>query len=294
MRIAYLDESGSPELKGSTSHFVLLALTIDGETWKSKDRDITRVKNSFGLSQAEVHAGWMARRYPEQEQISGFSSLNQSQRRSEVRLKREAMLLKRATLHGVQSVQGMKKSFRKTESYIHLTFAERREVLKQILEAANQWPDCRLFAECTDKRAFGSTIPTVPPFEEAFTQVISRFHRFLLGGNPPMHGMLVQDHNQTVAERLTGLMRRFHSQGTPWASDISQLIETPLFVDSRLTSLVQVADVCAYATRRYLENQETELFNLVLPKFHYSGGRLVSARHYRGPHPCDCLICRQH
>ena len=53
-------------------------------------------------------------------------------------------------------------------------------------------------------------------------------------------------------------MKRFHQQGTLW-TEIKHIIETPLFVDSQLTSLVQIADPCAYSLRRYLENSETEL-----------------------------------
>ena len=31
-----------------------------------------------------------------------------------------------------------------------------------------------------------------------------------------------------------------------------------MFVDSQMTSMVQLADLCAYAIRRYLENPETQ------------------------------------
>ena len=54
MRIAYLDESGTPELGGNSSHFVLVALTIPGQTWKAKDRDILAIKQQFGLQDEEL------------------------------------------------------------------------------------------------------------------------------------------------------------------------------------------------------------------------------------------------
>jgi hypothetical protein len=60
----------------------------------------------------------------------------------------------------------------------------------------------------------------------------------------------------------TSLMRRFHKRGTLWTR-IQRLIETPLFVDSSLTSLVQIADLCGYALRRYLENGERDLFERI-------------------------------
>ncbi len=77
MRICYLDESGTPELSGDSSHFVLLGLSIQGETWKHKDDDITVIKRRFGLEGAEIHSGWLSRRYLEQERIPNFDMLGQ-------------------------------------------------------------------------------------------------------------------------------------------------------------------------------------------------------------------------
>ena len=122
----------------------------------------------------------------------------------------------------------------------------------------------------------------------------TRGHRFLEAQTPREHGLLVQDRNETVARRLTDLMRDFHAQGTRWTT-LPLIVETPLFVDSRLTSLVQVADMCSYATRRYCENGERPLFDVILPKFHVADdGRLVGARHYTGQRRCGCDICRRH
>ena len=69
VRICYLDESGVPELGAGTSHFILLGLSIPAEKWRIKDAEITLIKRRFGLEQAEVHTGWMSRRYLEQERI---------------------------------------------------------------------------------------------------------------------------------------------------------------------------------------------------------------------------------
>lgn len=294
MRICYLDESGTPELTGGTTHFVLLGFSIQGETWKSKDEQLTLIKRRFGLVGAEIHSGWLSRRYLEQERILNFGALGVAERRAAVQKARDEFLIRKAALKGPASVQEDRKNFIKTAAYTHLTLAERRELLRQIVEAVNQWDDCHLFAECTDKRSFRGSPPHTPPFEEGFTQVVTRFHRFLEGLVPPEHGLLVQDRNETMARRLTELMRVFHERGTRWTDQIRLLVETPLFVDSQLTSMVQVADVCAYATRRYCENDETGLFSYILPKFHRVGTRLVGIRHYTGTRQCRCQICSQH
>ena len=294
MRICYLDESGTPELTGGTSHFILLGLSIAGESWKSKDNEIMVIKRRFGLAGAEIHSGWLSRRYPEQERIPDFETLGLAQRRAAVQEARDEFLIRKAALKGPASVQEDRKNFRKTTPYIHLPLAERRELLRQIAQTVCAWNDCYLFAECTDKRSFGGRPPRTPPFEEGFTQVVTRFHRFLENQRPTEHGLLVQDHNQGMARRLTDLMRVFHERGTRWTEEVRLLVETPLFVDSQLTSMVQVADVCAYAVRRYCEKGETDLFDLIFPKFSRAGTRVVGVRHYTGSRTCGCQICSLH
>lgn len=299
MRICYLDESGTAELGGGTSHFVLLGLSVQGETWRTKDAEITAIKQRYGLERAEVHTGWLTRRYLEQERIAGFEAMGVADRRNAVQRARDAMLIQKAALKGPASVAEDRKNYKKTASYIHLALEERRQLLRDIAAAIGRWEDCRLFAECTDKRTFGGTTPRTPPFEEAFEQVVTRFHQYLSDLSPQEHGLLVQDHNDTVARRLTELMRLFHQRGTRWR-ELPFLVETPLFVDSSLTSMVQVADVCAYALRRYCEKEEAEFLNPIFHRFQRSAGRLVGARHYINrdrPPPdrrCVCRICVEH
>ena len=61
------------------------------------------------------------------------------------------------------------------------------------------------------------------------------------------------------------MMRSFHAAGTLWTR-VECIIETPMFVDSKLTRMVQIADLCAYALRRYLENGETGLFRPIFAR----------------------------
>jgi hypothetical protein len=293
----YLDESGTPELHSGTSHFVLLGFSIPGATWKAKDVEITTIKRRYGLEREEIHAGWIARRYLEQERITNFEILSSNDRRQAVQAARDAFIVKKAALKGLGAVQGDRKNFRKTAPYIHLTLQERRQLLQDITILVSGWNDCQLFAECTDKTTFGTQPPRTPPFEEAFEQVVERFHRYL--DKMQSYGLLVQDQNETVVRRLTDLMRLFHTRGTRWTNQIRLLVETPLFVDSSLTSMVQVADVCAYAMRRYCEHDETALFDPIFGRFHRDGSRAVGIRHYTNRDKptgrrCICRICVEH
>ena len=43
MYICYLDESGTREQTGNSSHFVLLGLAIPADTWKVKDTEVNDI-----------------------------------------------------------------------------------------------------------------------------------------------------------------------------------------------------------------------------------------------------------
>ena len=69
---------------------------------------------------------------------------------------------------------------------------------------------------------------------------------------------------------------------------------TPLFLDSELTSMVQLADLCAYAIRRFCDNNEADLFDRIMPAFDRNAGKLVGIRHYTRSIACTCRICNEH
>ncbi len=94
-------------------------------------------------------------------------------------------------------------------------------------------------------------------------------------------------------KKHTELMHRYRKSGTLWTS-IDRIIETPLFVNSELTSMIQIADVCAYSLRRYLENSEEELFGQIFKRTDTSsGGKKVGVRHFTKL-GCKCKICQVH
>ena len=87
-------------------------------------------------------------------------------------------------------------------------------------------------------------------------------------------------------------MAKVQNKGTRWIA-VENIIETPLFVDSQLTSMVQLADICSYALRRYLENHEKDLFQLVFERADRKDGAVVGVRHFTGS-SCGCHICTSH
>ena len=229
MYFCYLDESGTPQLGAETSHFVLIGLAIPAAAWHEKDRRVNAIKARYSLKDIEIHTGYLARRFPEQDHIPNFEKLDSVQRRTAVQTERNNSLIKAAALKSGDRLKALKKLYAKSADYIHLTHAQRAKLLGDLADEIGSWNDARLFAEAVDKS-------TMPPgtdiFEKAFEQLVTRFHTFLSkretervnrGGTSTARsvenfGLLIEDNNQTVAKNITALMRRFHIQGTLWAS----------------------------------------------------------------------------
>lgn len=289
MHILYVDESGTEDLKAQTEHFVLLGLAIKGEFWKSQDALIESIKRRYDLEGIEIHTAWMMRRYVEQERIASFDSLSRQERRQLA----EQEIARRAGTLGVSGNRKKLKAYRteakKIRPYVHLTREERRQCLLDLADQIGRLGTMRIFAEAIFKPAFSSDLVT--PYEQAFEQVLTRYQAYLERSDGM--GIVVHDQNTTVAPRLMSLTRKFHKQGTLFRK-IDNVVETPLFVDSELTSMIQMADLGAYALRRFLEKEESELWLLLESRVDQVSGRHVGVRHYTGKQPCDCRICKNH
>ena len=290
MDLCYLDESGTPQIPGNTSHFVLAGLSMPDTLWKSHRSAVEALKESFGLAGAEIHTGWILRPYSEQDAIGRFETLSTEQRQAEVRRVRSAKLIALQNSNP-RSYRQTRKNLAQTEPYIHLSLEERKEFVRRAASLVGSWGEARLFAECIDKLHFDAALAGRPVQEQAFEQVVSRFEQYLENAQRG-HGILIHDNNESVARRHTELMNRFLKAGTLW-TNIERVIETPFFVDSKLSDMVQLADLAAYALRRYLENGEEELLARVFQRADRIGNKTVGVRHFTRQ-GCACAICASH
>ena len=93
-----------------------------------------------------------------------------------------------------------------------------------------------------------------------------------------------------------------HSQiregGARW-HDLKLVVDAPFFADSRMHRGIQVADIVAYAVRRYLDldsgkragsHEEKNLLR-IYDRFDRHEGRLHGLRHFVPQGTCDCIIC---
>ena len=135
MYLCYIDESGTPDVPGNTSHYILAGISIPVQFWRDCDKDIEAIKIEYDLADEEIHVAWLLRSYPEQNKIIGFDKLDYVQRRREVTVFRAAELLRLQRVKNPTLLHQTKKNYEKTACYVHLTTAERRELIRKMAKA---------------------------------------------------------------------------------------------------------------------------------------------------------------
>jgi hypothetical protein len=292
----YIDESGTPEIPGNTSHYILAGISIPISNWKQCEKAISKIKAKYKLENNEIHTAWITRKYLEQSRIVGFDNMDYYHRRCEVNKLRNIELLRLQKIPKQRThYKQTKKNYRQTEAYIHLTYNERLSFIQELADLIGKWSFARLFGECINKVHFDPIKARQTADEQALEQLVSRFEQYLQivsksTNDKYLYGALIHDNNETVSKKHTSLMRKFHSQGTLW-TNIEKIIETPLFVNSELTSLVQIADLCSYSLRRFFENNETDLLDRIKNRIDRKNGKIVGLRHFSDS-ACSCFICK--
>jgi hypothetical protein len=94
MYLCFVDESGTPQIPGNTSHYILAGLSIPIWHWRDCDREIGTLKRKYQIERAEVHVAWILRPYLEQSRIPNFDRLDYSKRRYEAEKCRKAEILR--------------------------------------------------------------------------------------------------------------------------------------------------------------------------------------------------------
>jgi hypothetical protein len=105
-------------------------------------------------------------------------------------------------------------------------------------------------------------------------------------------GMIVLDESayETTLQRLA---TQFRSVGTRWGV-LRNLAEVPLFVDSRSSRIIQLADHVAYAVFRAYEADDLTYLMPILHEFHadQQSGRIHGLVHKQALNPrCMCHAC---
>lgn len=102
--------------------------------------------------------------------------------------------------------------------------------------------------------------------------------------------MIILDRT-TRETSLQKLSREFRKVGTRWGS-LKNIADTPFFVDSRASRLVQLADHVAYSVFRRYNSGDAQYIDIIANRFDEADGVIHGLSHkYNGRDTCTCPGC---
>jgi hypothetical protein len=160
-----------------------------------------------------------------------------------------------------------------------------------------------LRASTNKVKAFGvvvekKSLTSANPIEFAFEEICNRFNLFLSryyqnrGGREEdkQKGLIVMDESHHE-QPLQALAQEFRVNGTRWGN-LRNIAEVPLFVDSRASRLIQLADLIAYSMWRKYEFQDGRFLDPITGRFDADGGVIHGMVHWKPKNKdCWCPAC---
>lgn len=179
---------------------------------------------------------------------------------------------------------------RRSQPWKGLSQDEARGTIKSVLDVlAHAYDTARAFACVVHKPSF----PNRDPMEVAFEDLCSRFDRYLQrlrAAGDRQWGLVILDksaHETTLQQMSVA----FRTLGTSWGV-IRNLADTPLFVDSRASRVIQLADHVAYAVFRRYQSGDTQYLDRIAAKFDAEDGIVHGLAHKELGNPnCMCIAC---
>jgi hypothetical protein len=180
---------------------------------------------------------------------------------------------------------------RKEQPWRGMSKSDARGVIKAVLSILKQsYETARAFACAVHKASYIGR----DPIELAFEDLCSRFDMYLdrlRGQGERQRGILILDES-THETTLQNMAKEFRTVGTRWGSVVHNLAETPLFVNSRASRAIQLADHVAYAVFRRYNAGDTSYFDIIASKFDSVEGVVHGLVHKQKFDPmCMCLAC---
>jgi hypothetical protein len=105
----------------------LAGLSIPVDKWKESENEIQKIKARYNIADKEIHTAWILRKYLEQSKISNFHALSTDQRIYEVNKIRNVEKLRLQKI-GRLPYRQLKKNYKATADYIHLTYEEPTDI----------------------------------------------------------------------------------------------------------------------------------------------------------------------
>lgn len=196
--------------------------------------------------------------------------------------------LSEAELHG-SPILGAR-----TMPWKNMERSERISLMKDILEIISKNKrGCVAFGVVVEKAHLAED---EHPMEFAFEQITSRFDQFItrqnrdVSNNNKQRGLIIMD-KSSDENKLQSLVKKFRSRGMRWGN-LKNISEVPMFVDSKASRLIQLADLVAFSLWRRYEIGDAIMFDMIARQFDEDGGKIHGLLHHAVSRKnCACPSC---
>lgn len=167
---------------------------------------------------------------------------------------------------------------------------EVRDTIKNVLRVlGDSHASTTAFACAVHKASFPGQDPVRLAFEEVCRRFDLQLHR-MYGTGQKERGLLILDRS-SLETSLRTLAREFRSVGTQWGV-VRNLADTPMFMESHASRIMQLADHVAYAVFRRYNAQDATYIDPILGRFDAVDGRMHGLVHRTARAPdYHCPAC---
>lgn len=134
----------------------------------------------------------------------------------------------------------------------------------------------RVFAAVVNKEKYYTENPVISAFE----QISSRFDQYLMRqyrkDKKPYRGLMICD-KATHEETLQAVTHTYIEKGHSWGT-LHNFSEVPLFLDSKASRMIQLADLIAYGIFQKYEHDNTSFFEDIEPRFERDIGNVYGLK----------------
>ena len=171
------------------------------------------------------------------------------------------------------------------------TFFDKRrrvEIIKNVLLVLKRaFSDTTIFACAIHKLSF----PREDPVLMAYEHISGKFNLHLEQLGNDQLGLIILD-NSSYETGLQNLAKNVRQVGNRWGFQLHRIIEVPLFVDSRASRIIQLADHVAYAIFRRYNSGDLTYFNCIEDRFYEKDGVMHGLIHrHDKARTCTCPAC---
>ncbi|MCL2202999.1 MAG: DUF3800 domain-containing protein [Defluviitaleaceae bacterium] len=170
---------------------------------------------------------------------------------------------------------------------------KRHEIIKDVLRAAEYEKNNITILSCAVEKAYYSE---QDPVQLAFEDICSRFQLFLKRmysqKKENATGLIILD-EMSYKESLQSLAKQFQQRGNKWNQKMEHVHEAPMFVDSKASRGIQLADHIAYSIFRRYEFADLSYYNVFEGFFDSEDGKIHGICHMTKNKLCTCAHCAQ-